>query len=51
VQQVNQLFDAITFALRSTLQFFFGFTHDYTFAIVLLNLLPISYFVPNSHKF
>ena len=39
MQQVNQLFDAITFALRSTLQFFFGFTHDYTFAIVLLTVV------------
>ncbi len=39
MQQVNQLFDSITFALRSTLQFFFGFTHDYMFAIVLLTIV------------
>jgi YidC/Oxa1 family membrane protein insertase len=36
---VNQLFDSITQALRATLQFFFGFTHDYTLAIVLLTLV------------
>ena len=36
---MNQLFDAITQALRATLQFFYGFGHDYTLAIVLLTLV------------
>jgi YidC/Oxa1 family membrane protein insertase len=38
VELVNQLFDAITHALRAALLFFFGFTHDYTLAIVLLTV-------------
>ena len=35
---MNQLFDAITRALHGTLQFFYGFAHDYTIAIILLTL-------------
>jgi YidC/Oxa1 family membrane protein insertase len=35
----DQVFDSITHALRSTLQFFYGFAHDYTLAIVLLTLV------------
>lgn len=36
---MNQLLDSITQALRATLQFFYGFAHDYTLAIVLLTLV------------
>jgi YidC/Oxa1 family membrane protein insertase len=34
----DRLFDTITQALRGTLQFFYGFGHDYTLAIILLTL-------------
>jgi YidC/Oxa1 family membrane protein insertase len=39
VTWLNQLFDTITQALHSTLQFFYGFAHDYTLAIVLLTVV------------
>jgi YidC/Oxa1 family membrane protein insertase len=39
VSELNKLFDVISSALRSILQFFFGFTHDYTLAIVLLTVV------------
>lgn len=36
---LNALFHAISETLRVILQFFFGFTHDYTLAIVLLTIV------------
>ena len=36
---MNQLFGSITAALRAILQFFYGFAHDYTLAIILLTLV------------
>jgi YidC/Oxa1 family membrane protein insertase len=39
VNELNQLFDLISHTLRSVLQFFFGFTHDYTLAIILLTIV------------
>ncbi len=39
MSELNKLFDVISSALRSILQFFFGFTHDYTLAIVLLTVV------------
>ena len=35
---LNGLLDLISRALQDTLQFFYGFAHDYTLAIVLLTL-------------
>ncbi len=39
MQLLNQLLDSITHALRVTLQVLYGFTHEYTLAIVLLTLV------------
>jgi YidC/Oxa1 family membrane protein insertase len=39
VNELNQLFDLISHTLRSVLQFFYGFTHDYTLAIILLTIV------------
>jgi YidC/Oxa1 family membrane protein insertase len=38
-QSFNALFDGITQGLRAILQFFYGFSHDYTVAIILLTLV------------
>jgi YidC/Oxa1 family membrane protein insertase len=39
VHELDVLFEAISQTLRAVLQFFFGFTHDYTLAIVLLTVV------------
>ncbi len=39
MKELDKLFDVISQTLRSVLQFFFAFTHDYTLAIVLLTIV------------
>ncbi len=39
MNELNHLFDLISQTLRGVLQFFFGFTHDYTLAIILLTIV------------
>ncbi len=39
MKELDKLFDVISHTLRSILQFFFVFTHDYTLAIVLLTIV------------
>ena len=39
MNELNQLFDLISHTLRAVLQFFFGFAHDYTLAIILLTIV------------
>jgi YidC/Oxa1 family membrane protein insertase len=39
VNELNRLFDLISHTLRAVLQFFYGFAHDYTLAIILLTIV------------
>lgn len=39
MNELNQLFDLISHTLRAVLQFFYGFAHDYTLAIILLTIV------------
>jgi YidC/Oxa1 family membrane protein insertase len=39
IQQLDQYLNAIAQGLRGILEFFYGFTHDYTLAIILLTLV------------